>query len=111
MSDNTLSPARIVCAAIRIVYTDDTGHQKARIIASPRHHDQISNPLIGVFIDNEDIEPKLIESKQGFVDQHCRFYTRKEAWVIAKANDQIRRRVGGDEDEKGVGTLFSENLY
>lgn len=44
--------------------------------------------------------------EQGFIDQHCRFYTREEAHGVASENGQIIRRCGGDE-----GTLFSENLY
>ena len=45
-------------------------------------------------------------TEQGFIDQHCKFYTREEAHLIANANDQIIRRCGGDEKR-----LFSENLY
>lgn len=55
----------------------------------------------------------------GFVDQHNKFLTRTEAWVVADRAGQIRRPRGlernydshrkpnvGDE-----GMLFSENLY
>ena len=47
--------------------------------------------------------------EEGFVDQHGRFYDRREAYKIAAANGQIRRRVGGDATDGG--TLYSENLY
>ena len=47
--------------------------------------------------------------EEGFVDQHGRFYGRREAYRIAASNGQIRRRVGGDATDGG--TLYSENLY
>lgn len=43
--------------------------------------------------------------EQGFVDQRGQFLTREQAWLIAKANNQIRREVSEP------GTLYSENLY
>lgn len=45
-------------------------------------------------------------TEQGFIDQHCKFYTREEAFIVASENGQIKRRCGGDD-----GKLFSENLY
>jgi hypothetical protein len=45
-------------------------------------------------------------NEQGFIDQHCKFYTREEAYLIADSNNKIVRRCGGDS-----GTLYSENLY
>lgn len=90
----SLSPPRIVCAAVR--YLD------GKMLVAPRHFDSIMHAQYAAFgiTNTED------HSVQGFVDQHCNFYTRQEAYVIAEANGQIRRRVGGDE-----GKLFSENLY
>lgn len=43
---------------------------------------------------------------QGFIDQYGFFYDRKEAWIIAVENGQIRNEDGGPE-----GTLYSEHLY
>jgi hypothetical protein len=43
--------------------------------------------------------------EQGFIDQHGKFYSREDAWDIAKENGQIFRDCDVD------GTLFSENLY
>ena len=45
-------------------------------------------------------------TEQGFIDQHCRFYSREDAFRIASENGQIIRRCDGDENR-----LFSENLY
>jgi hypothetical protein len=44
---------------------------------------------------------------QGFVDQFGQFLTRKEAWIVAEEQDQIRRLCYANQK----GYLFSENLY
>lgn len=83
----------VVCAAMR----NDNGV----IICSPRHFDSIACMQVR---ENEwDLWRK---AEQGFVDQYGTFLTREEAWAIANKNNQVTRRVGGDE-----GRLFSENLY
>jgi len=46
-----------------------------------------------------------LEKEQGFVTSEGRFVGRKEAWKIAKENNQIKRQSGGE------GTLYSEDLY
>lgn len=90
------SPApRIVCAANR--------HNQSLIIAcGARHFDSI---MRNVMKHNGDF-PYWNDCEQGFIDQYGNFYTREEAYVVAKENGQIVRRVGGDNGE-----LFSENLY
>lgn len=70
------------------------------IIVSPRHWDDVMRGIVKFLPDS------ATEKEQGFVDQYRKFYTRREAWVIAEKNGQIRRRVGGDGEK-----LFSENLY
>lgn len=47
--------------------------------------------------------------EQGFIDKFNRWHSREEAWHIAVAANQIRRRCGGDD--KNGGTLYSDNLY
>lgn len=44
--------------------------------------------------------------EQGFVDQYGTFLDRKEAWLLAEANNQIVYR-----DRLPVGTLYSEHLW
>lgn len=92
MTETKLSPPRIVCAAIRY---------DIHIIVAPRHFDSLMHSQIS------RLDVKIPSSKweQGFVDQHCRFYTREEAWVIAEQNGQITRQVSSP------GVLYSENLY
>jgi hypothetical protein len=46
---------------------------------------------------------------QGFIDNKRVFLTRTEAWQVAEAAGQIKRRCGGDTADGG--TLYSENLY
>jgi hypothetical protein len=83
---------RIVCAACMF--------PSGRIIPSIRHFDDFMfDALRGTY-------PKEGQAVQGFVDQFGKFYTREEAWNLAKKNRQILRRVGGDGKR-----LYSENLY
>jgi hypothetical protein len=106
----------VVCAANR---HKETG----RIILGARHwDDQMRSQVLPNYkeiitgIEGGDLTVlKLFKSTyqslfiawdQGFIDQRLNFLTREEAYVIAKENNQIRFRCGGDE-----GVLYSENLY
>ena len=85
---------RIVCAALR----DGDG----RIVCGPRHFD-------GTMMEQIKDRPNKDAwrtSEQGFIDQHGKFLTREEAFVIAASERQILREVGGN----GI-DLYSENLY
>jgi len=85
---------QIVCAAIR--------NKDGRIICGSRHYDGIMHSQI--LASNDDWAKNTVE--QGFIDQRGIFLTRQEAYIIAKEANQIKRRVGGDNEK-----LFSENLY
>ncbi len=86
----------IVCAAIRF--------PDGRVIVGARHWDRLMH-------QQADMAYRETQGRveQGFIDQREVFYDRKAAWLIAKANGQIRHRCGGDETDGG--TLYSENLY
>lgn len=90
------SPSRIVCAAIRFA--------DGRVIVGARHWDQLMH-------QQADMAYRETQGRteQGFIDQHCNFFSRHDAWLIANTNGQILYRCGGDETNGG--TLFSENLY
>src|SRR5512141_40212 len=75
-----LSKPRIVCAAIRRLDND-------MIIVGARHFDHIMVEQIKA--RNESGEWRTAE--QGFIDQHCKFWNREDAWKIADENDQIWR--------------------
>lgn len=92
--ESKLSSPRIVAAANR-------SNIDGVVIVGARHFDQCMRGQIAA-MSRTHIEFR----EQGFIDQHCNFYTREEAFIIAEKNNQIIRRCGGDE-----GHLFSENLY
>lgn len=95
MSTNS-RPRMVVCAAIKHQCTYD-------LIVGPRHFDA----TMACWIERSGMDWHRAE--QGFIDQHGEFLSRQEAWKVADAAGQIRRRVGSDgPDGKG---LFSENLY
>lgn len=87
-----LSSPRVVCAAIK--------HKSGIIICGARHFDTL---MVAQMITYDDYD--WASAEQGFIDQHCNFLTRGEAWDIAEKNGQIIRHF------PEVGTLFSENLY
>lgn len=86
---------RVVCAA-NLFYNLDCDDV---IVVGPRHfdmtmHDQIrARGLVGM------------DHEQGFIDQHGVFMSRKEAFKVAVAANQLIR------PEFQPGVLFSENLY
>jgi hypothetical protein len=93
--DYSVTPRRIVCAAIK-------HKESGRIITGARHFDKIMREQINA---SEGIA-SWRGAAQGFIDQFGDFLDREEAWIVAVDQNQIHRRCGGDD-----GTLFSENLY
>lgn len=117
-----LSSPRIVCAANRLTYVDNTGNTQQIVIAGARHMDGVMHPIRrllmneiqgirhrhdGKITEGVGMPPNTISEEQGFIDQHGQFYTREQAFVIATANNQIRRKTGGVDSKQ----LFSEDLY
>jgi len=101
---------RIVSAANQQVFRDAEGQIRNITIPSARHHDRIMAKIIeqlGAVRGNLPGEDPYINTEQGFIDQHCNFYTREEAWVIAVFHGQIVR----DSDRWPARKLYSENLY
>lgn len=93
-----LSPPRIVCAAQR---RDD-----GAIVIGARHFDHM---MVMAIKSRSDYNPDAFDwqrSESGFVDQHGKFWTREEAWVIADKNGQIWR-----DRDWFPGLLHSEHLY
>lgn len=91
---------RVVCAAIKF---------GPIVIVGVRHFDSLMHSMLRKL----SINP-MREHVQGFVDNQGSFLTREEAWLVAEAQGQIIRRVGGDETIEGdvkTGHLYSENLY
>lgn len=94
----TVAPPRlVVCAASRRAETD-------HIVIGARHYDARMREQM----ERAGGLVKWRGCEQGFIDQRGAFMTREEAWKVAEAAGQIRRRCGGDTASGG--TLFSENL-
>jgi hypothetical protein len=93
-------PEHILCAAL--LY-------RGMIIAGHRHSDcyKVIENLHKMFVNPEIPLTGLPEREhQGFLTSHNRYVNRKEAWEIAKANDQIAFGKDSSDD-----FLISENLY
>lgn len=130
-----LSKPRIVCAANQLVFRDPAGQIRKVVIAGARHCDSIMNPIRALLTGSDFADPRIardgheaifdnerrgvhlpdqhpdlednLDEVQGFIDQHGTFYTRSEAYVIAKENGQLIRQEGWNS----TGKLYSENLY
>lgn len=101
----SLSSPIIVCAANR-------HHDTGLIVCGARHYDSVMRRVINSLTPDrllDRLRPSVRTWDQGFIDQHGQWYTRTEAWVIAQANGQVKRRVGGDTADGG--TLYSESIY
>ena len=98
------TPPVVVCSAIK---------RDNIIILGARHFD----PIMRDQLTRSNLDYKGWEL--GFIDQRGNFLTRKEAWIVADKQGQIRRSTGWEHNEyhprpDGVGDdglLFSENLY
>jgi len=82
----------VVCAALR--------RWDGMMICSPRHFDLICIRMIEVSGGKQN----WLKCEQGFVNQYGDFLTRKNALVLARKNNQIRRGIADNK-------LYSENLY
>jgi len=98
-----LSSPLIVCSGNYYVFRSPMGTPFGIIVPGPRHYDGIMGPLVGLLRGKFGEE---LWSKQGFIDQHGRWYNREQARVLAEANNQLRK-VGGWPKKD----LYSENLY
>lgn len=92
MADRT--KRRVVCAAIM---------KGSGIICGPRHFDPTMHDVIARLY----APGFMADAKQGFVDQKGIFMTRKEAFKVATAANQILEKTGGAHSQE----LYSEDLY
>lgn len=93
-------PEKILCAAINYNGTIVSGH---------RHGDcyLLLKDLLSKYITPDDLPER---EDQGFLTSYNRYVGRKEAWTIAKANNQIIYGLEASENgEESI--LISENLY
>jgi len=113
----------IICAAIYI--NDGEIHESQPenieigfVICGRRHHNcyQTINVLCGENVNSKfgklisALSDDEIRKHQGFITSEDRYVDRKEAWQIAKENNQIKYGlVASDNGEDSI--LISENLY
>ena len=83
----------VVCAACI--------NSEGKVIPSVRHSDELMYNVV----DDEEI--MRFHWVQGFVTNRFSFVTRKEAWIIAERQGQIRNQLPCDHAKR----LYSENLY
>lgn len=96
---------RIVCAANKCLDAEGNEH----VVIGARHYCPTMNKNYDAL---EALVGKVKSNiyEQGFIDQFGTWYNREDAWVIAKANDQIVWLCGGQRLEDDC-DLYSENLY
>lgn len=97
---------RIVCAANYNAYTNT-------IICGARHYDSVMRRTYQV-LDTFCKDSIQNIDEQGFINTWGQFLNRRDAWLVACANNQILRLVGSqtESDIGKYGTkLYSENLY
>ncbi len=105
-----MAKERILCAAIH--YNNGTKNTTVLnidigvIICGRRHADCIRT--LEALIPNIDESKIPDRDKQGFMTSKNRYISREEAFLIAKANNQIEHKMF-DNDE--TGSLNSEDLY
>lgn len=89
---------RVVCAANRL--------HDGRLLIGVRHWDSLMVQQAKA-LKEQYTRKQMAESQQGFIDQWGNWLCRAEAWMVASAADQIRRRGPGLTGPE----LYSENLY
>lgn len=94
-------PPLIVCAAIRGV--------SGEVLLGIRHYDQSMLAQLSHRSDAEQFKHRM-DDDQGFVDQYSTYYTRAQAYVIAKKRYQIRNEACCSMNN-GAWELYSEALY
>lgn len=97
----------ILCAAIH--YRDKKKYsagplniESGLVVCGRRHHDcwDILKQVTG-------FDENLVNPDFGFLTSENRFLTRKEAWLVAKAANQVK---GPNRDDE-INILTSEDLY
>ena len=103
----------IICAAIWYddgeIYKDQPININTGFVVAGRRH---YNCLETLKILNKTLDNKISENRnnQGFLTSLDRYVNRKEAWTIAKKNNQIQfGLMASDNGEDSI--LISENLY
>lgn len=93
----------IVCAANKYTLKDGS----VLIIPCVRHQGPVLRSQLEVLMNAGVLDkPFCKPDDQGFIDQYNNWWSREDAYIIAKFNDQIDHDRNGHDHE-----LFSEGLY
>lgn len=92
---------RVVCAAVRAA--------DGEVLLGIRHYSHDMHVQLAARADGEKFMHRLGDD-QGFVDQHGRYLSREEAYVVAMAAGQV---IGPQHCRQGPNgpQLYSEGLY
>ena len=93
---------RVVCAAIRAA--------DGSLLLGIRHYSRDMHEQIAMRADGHKFRNRLDED-QGFVDQHCQWMDRREAFNVALDARQITDPTLLGRDLNGNYRLYSEALY
>lgn len=93
---------RIICAALRA--------RDGTLLLGLRHYSRDMTRQMEQRDDGGKFVSRTGED-QGFADQFGRYYTRREAWVIAQRTNQILHPDNAGRDLNGAPLLHSECLY
>lgn len=102
---------RIVCAANRFTAPPNKNFPEAEfVIPASRHYSRDMHVVIGEINRlrekaGEDLLKVASDENQGFIDQFGDWWSREDAYIIAKSADQIKF------DEDNGSRLYSECLY
>jgi hypothetical protein len=110
----------ILCAAIWINDKQKHGQQPVNIemgfVICGRRHNNCYQTIknlkgnVNSYLKSLNISKDDYREHQGFITSFDRYVNRKEAWKIAKANNQIQIGLTTSENEEDS-ILISENLY
>ena len=96
----------IICAAIKIEFTNQYNINETVIVHGLRHGDCFTT------MTKMNLPPKKKRTEiQGFVDNNGVFYDRLEAFHIASACCQLSATVKQYKTEHNENELYSEDLY
>lgn len=96
----------IICAAIKIEFTNQYNINETVIVHGLRHGDCFTT------MTKMNLPPKKERTEiQGFVDNNGVFYDRLEAFHIASACCQLSATVKQYKTEHNENELYSEDLY
>ena len=110
----------ILCAAVWIddkqIHKQQPINVESGFVISGRRHNNCYQTIVDlkgdldVYIKSLGLTDDDYRKSQGFITSLDRFVSRKEAWVIAKENNQIQ--YGLKQSDNGEESyLISENLY